>query len=183
MHQRHFLAALKAKAGLAVIGSFLSSTLLVLSGSAVPAQAAAVPIQAETPCSGLVDNRSSDNWTSAEWKVCVDDSSGPHGQVTVYCWAGQVIGWNRSKCEVTGRYEIRKGSEVIKSGDFLFRVGSEGGTFSNIRFSCQGRGAYTFDTSDVQATLLNRSSNGVTYPRPNYQSVNIADATATRTMC
>ncbi|MEU2289131.1 hypothetical protein ABZ614_45900 [Streptomyces sp. NPDC013178] len=134
-------------------------------------------------CSHKTDNRSPDNWTSAEWKICVGNYGGPHGEVEAQCWAGQTIGWNKDTCDISGQFEIRKGQEVIKSGSFYIGVPLDGiNTARPFRFTCQGHGEYTFTTSGVSATLMVDSSGG-SYPRPGYQSVNIADATATVTMC
>lgn len=135
-------------------------------------------------CSQKSDNRSADNWTSATWKICVGDYSGPHGEADADCWVGQTIGWNASRCMITGRFEIRKDGQTVKADSFSLFVPLDGtATAIPFRFSCQGNGSYTFTTSGVQATLLTTDSDGNSIARSGYQSANIADATATVTMC
>ncbi|MFJ6000321.1 hypothetical protein [Streptomyces sp. NPDC092370] len=161
----------------------LLAGLFVLVAGAVPAQAASSRLSVEG-CSSERDNRSPDNWTSATWKICIGDYGGAHGQADVKCWAGQTIGWNASRCLITGQFEIRKGNEVIKSGPFALDVPLNGASTARpFRFYCQGHGEYTFSTTGVQGTLLQTDSDGDAQARPGYQSVNIADATATVTMC
>lgn len=135
-------------------------------------------------CSPKTDNRSSDNWTAADWKICVGNYSGPHGEIDAKCYAGQTIGWNASRCRITGHFEIHKGQDVIEAGGFSVDVPLNGiNTARPFRFDCRGNGQYTFSTSGVFGTLLTQGSTGSAYPRPGHQSVNIADATATVTMC
>jgi hypothetical protein len=168
---------------LAAVTSMMLAGLFALVGGSIPAQAVASSRLSVEGCSQNTDNRSSDNWTSAQWKICVGDYSGAHGEVEAQCWAGQTVGWNKNPCDVSGNFEIRKGDEVIKSEGFYFRVPLDGViTARPFRFYCQGNGEYTFTTSGVRATLMVDSSGG-SYPRPGYQSMNIADATATVTMC
>jgi hypothetical protein len=168
----------------AAVASTLLAGLLVLVGGAVPAQATAPSRLSVEGCSGKTDNRSPNNWTAADWKICVGDYGGQHGEVEAQCWAGQTIGWNSSKCGISGQFEIRKGHEIIKSGGFYLDVPYNGViTARPFRFYCQGHGEYTFTTTGVTATLLVTDAQGNTYARPGYESVNIKDATATVTMC
>ncbi|QKV97207.1 hypothetical protein HUT19_40635 [Streptomyces sp. NA02950] len=168
----------------AALASVLLAGLFVLVAGPVPAQAAASSRLAAEGCSQKTDNRSSDNWTAAEWKICVGNYGGPNGEADAKCWAGQTIGWSASPCWISGQFEILKGGDVIKSGPFFLDVPLDGVVTSRpFRFTCQGYGEYTFRTSGAQATLYVTDKNGNSYARPGYQSARIADATATVTMC
>ncbi|GHB68558.1 hypothetical protein GCM10010347_43440 [Streptomyces cirratus] len=153
---------------------------MALASGIVPAQAAPGARASVEGCSNKTDNRSPNNWTAADWKICVGNYGGPHGEVDTKCYAGQTIGWNANPCTVSGSFEIRKGQEVVKSGRFA--VGSPMNgivTAVPFRFSCQGHGVYTFKTTGVHATLRDGNGN----PRQGYESAAVADATAAVTMC
>ncbi|MGW1050642.1 hypothetical protein [Streptomyces sp. NPDC002521] len=167
----------------AVVFSTLLAGLFAVAGAVAPAPATASSARSAEACSRQTDNRSSDNWTAADWKICVGNYGGPHGEIDAKCHAGQTIGWNASPCEISGHFEIRKGQEVIKAGRFSVDVPLNGIiTARPFRFDCHGNGEYTFSTSGVVGTLLSQSG-AINFPRPGYQPVKIADATATVTMC
>ncbi|BBJ37477.1 hypothetical protein SSPO_001950 [Streptomyces antimycoticus] len=166
-----------AAAGVLLAGLFVPAT------GAAAAQAAGSRLSVEG-CSSKTDNRSSDNWTAADWKICLGDYGGANGSADVKCYAGQTIGWNASRCLISGQFEIRKGNEVIKSEPFGLDVPMNGAVTSvPFRFYCQGPGEYTFRTSGVQATLVRVGRDGQLEARPGFQTAHIADATATVTMC
>ncbi|WP_406161907.1 hypothetical protein OG806_39805 [Streptomyces sp. NBC_00882] len=162
------------------VGGILTVGLLMPPAGAVPAQAVTGSSLAVEGCSQKTDNRSSDGWTAADWKICIGSYGGPHGEIEAKCYAGQTIGWNANPCRIGGDFEIRKGEVVIKSGRFGVSVPLGGvNTAAAFRFSCAGHGVYTFRTTGVSATLID--SHGA--PRQGYQSVNITGAQATVTVC
>ncbi|MFF1481225.1 hypothetical protein ACFVYD_27360 [Streptomyces sp. NPDC058301] len=166
----------------AVAGVLLAGLFVPATGAAAT-QAAGSRLSVEG-CSSKTDNRSSDNWTAADWKICIGDYGGENGSADVKCYAGQTVGWNASLCTIYGRFEISKGNEVIKSGQFALDVPLNGAVTSvPFRFYCQGPGEYTFRTSGVQATLVRVGRDGQLEARSGFQTAHIADATATVTMC
>ncbi|MGA5171337.1 MULTISPECIES: hypothetical protein [Streptomyces] len=166
----------------AVAGVLLAGLFVPATGAAAT-QAAGSRLSVEG-CSSKTDNRSSDNWTAADWKICLGDYGGANGSAEAQCYAGQTIGWSASRCLIYGRFEISKGNEVIKSEQFSLDVPVNGAVTSvPFRFYCQGPGEYTFRTSGVQATLVRVGRDGELEARPGFQTAHIADATATVTMC
>jgi hypothetical protein len=165
----------------AVAGVLLAGLLVPATGAAAAQAGSRLSVEG---CSSKTDNRSSDNWTAADWKICIGDYGGANGSADVKCYVGQTVGWNASRCSIYGWFEISKGDEVIKSGQFSLNVPLDGAVTSvPFRFYCQGPGEYTFRTSGVQARLMRVGADGQLEARPGFQTAHIADATATVTMC
>ncbi|WNI26751.1 hypothetical protein [Streptomyces sp. ITFR-16] len=134
-------------------------------------------------CAGK-DSYSSDRYTSVRWKSCIDSVTGPHGYLRFECWEGDVIGWNRSGCVMSGKFQIRDPrGKLVRAGSFAERADwyyEVAEVRDRFRFSCENRphGRYTFTLSDTKAELF-LNGNFTRGRQPAY----LPDTTVATTLC